>query len=321
MNTPDQPFFSVITPTCNREALIGRAVQSVVDQTCTDWEMIVVDDASTDGTAEILCGCTDHRIRVLTNARNLERSASRNLAITEARARYICFLDSDDYYLPEHLETMSARIAETEGKSAMVLSCRREFAENSVDVRTASRRDPSLTEVEQIIRHHIPVNTLAVPRKTLPDPAFDTRFRINEDVHLFARLAACGLPFHCFDDVTSVWSCEGQNTKNQVGDYITPQIHCMRDLFTRPEIRAATRPAFRRQHLGGLWAQLAHGRCEHGERCRALLAAVRAFSLLRGDRTARSALGHVLYSLPGGSLCRRIKSHLGAHINPQTGST
>ena len=303
-----QPFFSVVIPTYNRAGFIATAVQSVIDQTFRDWELIVVDDASTDDTQDVLRTFRDARIQILRNETNLERSASRNRGIAEARGQYICFLDSDDYYLPNHLSTLRSRIEEMDDAQAVVvLSCRRQYPDRSVDVLTASRLEPDLTPVEQVIAHHIPVNTLAIPRSRLPTPAFDSRFRINEDVRLFAQLAASGLVFHYFDDITSVWVCEGQNTASQEGDCITPQLECMRDLFGLPEIRANTRGSFRRQHLGGLCAQLSHARCERGERSGALAAAVRALLLLRGDRTARSALGHVLYSLPGGQALGRLK--------------
>jgi hypothetical protein len=305
-----QSFFSVVIPTYNRAESIGKAVQSVVEQTFKDWELIVVDDASTDDTQDMLSGFADSRIRVFCNEQNRERSFSRNRGISEAQGRYICFLDSDDYYLPDHLATLRRRVAETGEGRAVALSCRRDFGEDSIDVLTASRRDSSLSEAEQIIRHHIPVNTLAIPRTALPDPAFDVRFRINEDVHLFALLAASGVPFRYFDDVTSVWVCQGQNTASQEMDYMTPQIECMRDLFALPEIRAQTRASFRRRYLGNLYAGLSHVACERNQSPQALAAALRAAVMLRGTGPSRSALGHVIYSLPGGQVLGRLKRRL-----------
>lgn len=311
MTQSPPPFFSVVLPVYNRAALVGRAVRSVLDQTETDWELLVVDDASTDETPEVLGQFEDPRIRILRNARNLERSASRNRGIGEALGSYICFLDSDDYYLPQHLATLRERIRSCGREDAIIsLSVRRKFADRSVDILSASRTDSSLTSTEQVIAHHIPINTVAVPRGRLPNPAFDVRFHINEDVRLFAQLAASGTPILYFDEVTSVWFCDGWNTKCQYADYMTPQIECMRDLFSQPAIRAATRRAFRRTYLGNLYVGLTHQRCEQRRPVRAMGSAFHAAMLLRMNREARSAMGHSLYSFPGGRIMKRTVASL-----------
>ncbi len=85
------PFFSVVIPTYNRASFIDKAVRSVVNQTFKDWELIVIDDASEDCTLQVLEQFDDKRIRVFHNAKNMERSASRNRGISEATGQFICF--------------------------------------------------------------------------------------------------------------------------------------------------------------------------------------------------------------------------------------
>ena len=98
------PVVSVIIPTYNRAHLIGRAIRSVLDQTYQDWELIVVDDASTDDIPGIVKGFTDGRVKYIRHDENKGAAAARNTGIQAARGAYIAFLDSDDEWLPEKLE-------------------------------------------------------------------------------------------------------------------------------------------------------------------------------------------------------------------------
>lgn len=95
------PKVSVIIPTYNRARYICRAVNSVLNQTITDHEIIIVDDGSTDNTKEVLAQY-DNRIVYLPQS-NKGISASRNRGISAARGKYIAFLDSDDWWAPEKL--------------------------------------------------------------------------------------------------------------------------------------------------------------------------------------------------------------------------
>lgn len=96
------PFFSVIVPAYNVASFIGVALRSVYGQDCSDYEIIVVDDGSTDNTAEVLANEKDARLNVFYQ-KNSGAAAARNKGISEARGRYLAFLDADDVWLPNHL--------------------------------------------------------------------------------------------------------------------------------------------------------------------------------------------------------------------------
>ena len=98
------PTVSVIIPTYNRAHLVGRAIRSVLNQTFQDFEIIVVDDGSTDNTEEVIKSFNDPRIRYIRHEQNRGGSAARNTGIRAARGEYIAFLDSDDEWLPQKLE-------------------------------------------------------------------------------------------------------------------------------------------------------------------------------------------------------------------------
>ena len=97
---------SIITPAYNSEKFISETINSVIAQTYQNWEMIIVDDCSTDGTSEIIASFQkkDSRIKYFCNATNKGVATSRNIALQKANGKWIAFLDSDDVWFPEKLE-------------------------------------------------------------------------------------------------------------------------------------------------------------------------------------------------------------------------
>jgi glycosyltransferase involved in cell wall biosynthesis len=104
------PTVSIVVPTYNREALLPRALDSIVAQTFNDWEIVLVDDGSTDGTEEVAARYADHLKGRLVYIPQMNRgsSSARNRGIDASRGQYIAFLDSDDEFLPHKLERQLA---------------------------------------------------------------------------------------------------------------------------------------------------------------------------------------------------------------------
>lgn len=98
----ENPYFSVVIPAYNAEQYIEFALNSVYQQTYTDYEIVVVNDGSTDNTQEILAAQKDLRLRVITQKNGGECEA-RNRGIKEARGQFLAFLDADDAWAPNHL--------------------------------------------------------------------------------------------------------------------------------------------------------------------------------------------------------------------------
>ncbi|TQM90353.1 glycosyltransferase family 2 protein [Roseinatronobacter monicus] len=109
------PQVSVLLPAYNAEAFLGRAIRSVRDQSFPDWELLIVDDGSADGTAGLAQAesVKDARIAVYSSQRNMGAAAARNLGLEHARGRYIAFIDADDEWLPEKLEAQLAHLHKT----------------------------------------------------------------------------------------------------------------------------------------------------------------------------------------------------------------
>jgi glycosyltransferase involved in cell wall biosynthesis len=105
------PPVSVVIPAYNRAATIAAAIESVLRQTYSDFELVVVDDGSTDGTLAAAEAVRDPRVRLVAAPRNLGAAGARNLGVEEARGAWVAFQDSDDEWLPRKLEKQMARLA------------------------------------------------------------------------------------------------------------------------------------------------------------------------------------------------------------------
>jgi len=137
------PRVSVIVPTYNRAHCIERALRSVQQQTFTDFELLVCDDCSTDGTLGLVCHyqSRDVRIRLLRLDSNMGAGAARNLGMREARGEYIAFLDSDDEWLPCKLSCQVKRM-DAEPPEVGVCICGATIVRNG-DVPRSTRYVPS----------------------------------------------------------------------------------------------------------------------------------------------------------------------------------
>ncbi|MCT7990060.1 glycosyltransferase family 2 protein [Laspinema olomoucense] len=118
----NKPFFSVVVPTYNRANLLGDTIESVLDQTFKDFELLVIDDGSTDETREIVTSfCNSANIRYIYQE-NKGQGVARNTAIKTATGEWVAFLDSDDLWLPDHLKGHYDLICSSEEKISWIHS-------------------------------------------------------------------------------------------------------------------------------------------------------------------------------------------------------
>ena len=189
------PDISVILTTYNRAALLPRAIASVLAQEGARFEIIVVDDASTDATGAYLATLTDPRIRVVAAARNLGPSGARNLGLTAARAEIVAFLDSDDAYLADRLALPLAAFA-ADPDLVCVLS-------SAVKFDRAAPREARIPAVRlaapafewALIADLIPVEATSMTVRRAPALAvggFCETLRLAEDREFLIRLARKG---------------------------------------------------------------------------------------------------------------------------------
>ncbi len=185
---------SVIMPTWNQAAYIESAVASLLDQTFTNWELVVVDDCSTDETPSILerLSRSDDRIRAYRNETNIKQTRTRNFAISHARGVYITLLDSDDEREPASLEEQVAFLEENPDVVAVGTGaqwCDENM--NRLNDRLYPLTDP---EIRRTFLRYSPfcLSSLMIRSSVLGSPAYDPAMEPAEDIDLAMRLGTKG---------------------------------------------------------------------------------------------------------------------------------
>lgn len=182
-----QPVFSIILPTYNRAQLLPTAINSVIGQEYSNWELIVIDDGSTDNTQMVVKKIDDNRIKYYYQE-NQERSIARNNGVIKANAPYICFLDSDDYYLPNHLSRFFQAIESKNWPSdeLFVSGMKGKTAKGWIEIPLYNAEFGS--PVRFFWKNGPSVNIFCIPRKILLKTTFPEHYHLAEDLHLITRL-------------------------------------------------------------------------------------------------------------------------------------
>jgi Glycosyl transferase family 2/Carbohydrate binding domain/Leucine-rich repeats of kinetochore protein Cenp-F/LEK1 len=187
---------TVIMPAYNAATTIAEAIESVLAQTSPDWELIVVNDGSSDATLEVATAfaARDSRIRVISQPNGGE-SAARNTGLAEARYDWIVFLDADDWILPAYVERMTLELANQPSLDAVHCGCAR-IAQDGTQVVDGYR--PPMGDLFPTLarRAAFPVHSCMV-RKSLVNQVgwFDTTLRKSPDWDLWQRIARAGANF------------------------------------------------------------------------------------------------------------------------------
>ncbi len=181
---------SVIIPSFNRANKIQRAIESVLDQTYKDFELIVVDDASTDETPEVVNRFNDERIRYHRNDSNLGGAASRNVGIKISKNDFIAFLDDDDEWLPTKLEKQVNMLKEADSSYCGVYTGLEKILDGQVISKKISRKEGEL--FDDLLRENIIGSTSVVLLKkghVIEVGSFTEGLPASQELELYLRLA------------------------------------------------------------------------------------------------------------------------------------
>jgi glycosyltransferase involved in cell wall biosynthesis len=184
------PLFSVIVPVFNRKELLIRAIDSVLAQTFSSFEIIVVDDNSTDGTMEFIQGLQNDKIRILSNTKTKGASGARNTGLEIAKGEWVAFLDSDDWWDLNKLNVTKEHIDLNSSFDVFYSSC--------YYVNMAGELNPIPTkgikgEFSSALGRMNPIrgfSSLVVKRESLKMVSgFDENLPARQDVDLYFRLS------------------------------------------------------------------------------------------------------------------------------------
>jgi glycosyltransferase involved in cell wall biosynthesis len=186
-----RPRVSVVIPVYNRESYVGEALASVLAQTFGDFELLVIDDGSTDRTRDVVCSFRDPRIRVLQHEGNRGIARARNTGVDAACGDYLAFLDSDDVALPQRLAAQ-VDFLDRHPDHAAVGAWIDWMDDRGRPTGRVKRRPPHAEDVSalRLFRQGIE-NTASMARTAvLRQHRHDERFEVSEDFDLWARIAA-----------------------------------------------------------------------------------------------------------------------------------
>ena len=216
------PTVSVIIPTYNRAALLGRSIRSVLEQSYTDFELIVVDDGSTDETAGVVAGFRDGRIRYLPLARNTGAGAARNAGIRVARGKFLAFQDSDDEWLPSKLaKQMSAFERGTARLGVVYSDMQRILCDGTTNYFAA----PSVSSdrlINPAIRFYqvsnLGIQSTVIRREYMDEVGhFNEDLRAFEDMEIFIRLSRRCVFLHLREPLVNYYDTQGISQDRYAG--------------------------------------------------------------------------------------------------------
>ena len=198
--------FSVVVPNYNRLEQLEEAILSVIGQTFSDWELIIIDDASEISLAPIIAKYESARVIFLRQEKNEGASAARNRGIDAARGKYIAFLDSDDQFLPDSLQTVFRKIEEYNftDEDHVCISSRYQLhtSENSYVIlpKVLLRDDEDVMRYLFVSGGRIRTSTIVVSKSCAQRARFDTKMIVNEDYDFVRRLQKQSVRFVMIPD-------------------------------------------------------------------------------------------------------------------------
>jgi glycosyltransferase involved in cell wall biosynthesis len=187
------PTATVLMPAYNAERFIGEAIRSCLAQTHADFELLIVEDGSTDGTAGVIAGFCDPRIKVLANGDNRGPAFARNRGLAEARGEFIALLDSDDAAMPRRLE-IQTRTLRADREAAMCAAWAEVVDRSGKRIsRQRWRLNPEALHYQLHLRNCICHSSVMMRKEAvLKAGGYDPRFRHAEDFDLWGRMSREG---------------------------------------------------------------------------------------------------------------------------------
>jgi glycosyltransferase involved in cell wall biosynthesis len=215
----DPPRVSVVIPTHDRVSLVARAIDSALQQTMPDLELIVVADGSPPSLLERVRSFDDPRVRLIRHKRNRGVISARNAGIAAARGEWVAFLDDDDQWLPAKLEKVLARLEGPDGSAfaGAYSPCYVELPSGERRYRERQRPEGDLTEAFLLSQVPMPPTLYVIRRSVLEEHGgFRRGTEGMEDRDLCLRLSTAGHRFACIQEPLAVWRAghDDQLTQN-----------------------------------------------------------------------------------------------------------
>lgn len=296
------PFFSVIIPTYKRSHVIQKAIESVLFQSFQDFEIIVVDDASPDETEQVVKAISDPRLHYLKNETNLERCISRNRGIGLAKGKYICFLDSDDYHLINHLQVLYELIQQKTEPVAFFFTNAWDETEEGV---RSERLCPdfinnSHSSFEYFLKYTVNPQRWCVHRDIFEKVKFDPEVIICEDMDTSLRIVSAGYPVYQLNERSTVYVAAADSFTHGDAQKWEKELFYLKRIFSKKELKGKLPSKEKRRLLSMCYFHLSNKQFSMKNRLKTILYAVLSFYLYPkgyNGKTNKILFVNGLYSL------------------------
>jgi teichuronic acid biosynthesis glycosyltransferase TuaG len=247
----ESPFFSITIPAYNRAFILEETLRSVQMQSFSNWEVIVVDDGSTDNTASLIekIAHSDARIRYVYQ-KNAERSVARNNGADHAKGRYLLFLDSDDAFESDHLQLLYNLLEEQRFPVGMVFSNVTYLTDKGYETPEIPKMEKG-KEFEYMLLQPITPSRVCVHRDVFKTFRFDPQITIVEDMVLWVCIAS-KFPVFQLDKPSAVYRIHGDNSVDLSRNSYLKRYHGLLRLFNHADyakVNAEIPDAIRRHLL------------------------------------------------------------------------
>jgi glycosyltransferase involved in cell wall biosynthesis len=246
MDVGAEPFFSVVMPVFNGATVLPRAVASLQAQTDADWELLAVDDGSSDDSVAVLEGlrATDPRIRVLHSEPSGGPARPRNVALNKAGGQVVCFLDQDDEWLPDKLRLQRQKLAD--GRFGLVYGDCLVRDRDEPEFRYSDRWGPQpegAIAAALVAQNFVPALTAALPMSVVQHIGLlDEGLAGVDDYDYWLRVAFAGYEFGRVEVPIAVWHLGEQNLSRRRPEQIDRLVRCLRKhANSDPRYRAVLR--------------------------------------------------------------------------------
>lgn len=230
----ESPFFSITIPAYNRAFILEETLRSVQMQSFSNWEVIVVDDGSTDNTASLIekIAQSDARIRYVYQ-KNAERSVARNNGADHAKGRYLLFLDSDDAFESDHLQLLYNLLEEQRFPVGMVFSNVTYLTDKGYEIPEIPKMEKG-KEFEYMLLQPITPSRVCVHRDVFKTFRFDPQITIVEDMVLWVCIAS-KFPVFQLDKPSAVYRIHGDNSVDLSRNSYLKRYHGLLRLFNHAD--------------------------------------------------------------------------------------
>ncbi|MFT5053617.1 MAG: glycosyltransferase involved in cell wall biosynthesis, partial [Oceanospirillaceae bacterium] len=301
------PFFSIVTPTYNREQFLLEMIQSVQAQSFLNYEHIIVDDGSIDGSEILVSRLAEQDDRIIyLKQENQGRCVARNVGIEKSRGEYICFLDSDDFWKSAHLASIKKAIADNPKPGLFVTGLTWLFEDEDRSEEVNYRpRELYGSDVEFVIDNEFAPDAVCVNRNILKTFKFNPELFINEDLELWARIAVENTV--CLvNKNTAILRVHQGNTSQEVNDYLAPQKAVFELQLQNPQVRSKLTDKFIAYRLRGFDELKIRHFKQVGKQFSVFISTIRFLLKHPSDPYNKTRLVGLIYMVPGSRFLKKL---------------